>query len=367
MENELIIIGDSQVAKCWDEIDKLVPVKYAFLNPNKYFLQIVRLVREDQILIANGDLVDSYYADYRPRGENDNNWDLFFSLINQCKGRYLLNIGNHDYRSYPHNINIWGLEGHNLARKIQKKYLSDFEYARFRFLDELKAILVNPKKFDPLEKYPNGKNYVIETANKALIFLNTGPDVFSNLKNLFDIRYLRPSCIVTPLVIGLLKDQLTFFKETIDGTRKSEIFVFLHSPPFFGIERIQPIQLPNPLNEENYKAALKKNCLDTGIFIARNHEFIRSLLDSNKNFVVITSHINTPRQYIIDRSTKILWEASMEEINEKRLNANYLKFISTPTTSEITPQIREIGYMKVGSNISRHVIKTFPTSASNVT
>ena len=70
MNQELIVISDVHVAKVWDNIESALPSNIRFINPNRILGKIVNSIKKNQILIINGDLVDSFYANYDNEDEN---------------------------------------------------------------------------------------------------------------------------------------------------------------------------------------------------------------------------------------------------------------------------------------------------------
>lgn len=350
---ELVVVSDTHVANVWNTINKALPSKYYFLNSNHYLTKLVKSLRKNQKLVINGDIVDYYYSDYSAK--NPTNWDLFFDILSKCKCKFYFNLGNHEYRSHAYNFSIYGLRHVNISDKIRKRFLKKIKFDKFRGLNELKSVLLNIRKFNPLRKYPFKEFYNKSFNGYELIFLNTGPDIFTKFPNLLNPKNWLALYGDNIKSLGISLEGINFLKRTIKKSRNKDIIVFLHCPPFFAKNKISPIRIDG----DNYNNVIKKHNLDYGIFISNNWEFISTLLSSNKNLLIITSHTDMPKQYVIEKKTQILMESNIKEINRLRTNQNYIKFVSTLPLCSVSPYNKKIGSLVINSKIEYSIIDDF--------
>lgn len=352
---DLIIISDVHIAHSWDKIVQIIPENYNFLNPNKWFKKVVNSVRGDQILVVNGDLLDYYFADYEKQTES--NWDLFWKILENCKGKTYCNLGNHDYRKMPYNYSIYGLKHVNIADKIRQNYKREIGNNKFRFFKELESVSVNLTAFNPLQKYRYKQDYCVENENTELIFLDTGPDAG------FCRHY---SNIIKELVLkidissrGLLSTQLRFLESRLKDSSKADIFIFIHCPIFWFLKNRSKFKYQN----SRFRYLLSGNLLGAR-FIENNENFVSLLCQSTKNIFLITSHTHMANQFLMDKNSKYVMESNAEEINFKRKNSDLIKIISTLPLGAIRKEKgkrgKQIGYLKITSKqIDYEILKDF--------
>jgi hypothetical protein len=345
------VISDLHFAKVWDDFDKVIiknKLNYNFLNPNEKLRHLLKKLNSKDLLIFNGDVVDYFYSDYIKKDKS--NWDLFLEVLKKYKGKYLLNLGNHDYRKKPYNFSIYGTRHVNLLKEFRKKNLNEIGFSEFRFFKELDSVSVNLEKYNPLKlNIFNQKTHIIN--KNQIILLNTGQDAFTNINsflNIFRIPFLFSN---NPLSKGLLNKDINFLKNNLLKDFKRNI-IFLHNPPFFTKNKIPVLKL----SKFRYFFYLFRYGLIKGTFIKNNWKFIKTLLNSNKNIIVITSHIHYPKQFIIDKKQKILRESSLENINKHIDNNRYIKFISTIPLGVISFDYKKIGYLEITNKKINYVI-----------
>jgi hypothetical protein len=342
---EIIVVSDVHYADVWDEIDKLIPKKYHFLNSNTYLKKIIKMIKPKQHLVINGDQVDFHYANYYPRGKT--NWTGYNKIIKKCKGKVDATFGNHDYKSHPYNLWISGINHLNISRKIQNKYLKTFTFTKFRFLGELNSFLGNVK--DKLKNQVTNFYYSSNLNKQKMIFLNSGQDVF----NLF--AYLNPRrwsdmFIRPPYSVGLSDKQLNFLKKELNVKKEKlkkikEHLIFLHAPPFFSPKKITPMKITKKIISLNY-----------GTFHRNSFDFVKTVMKSVKNIIVITSHNHAAKHYLIDKKKNLLLESTIEEVNKLRNDSRFVKFISTLPLGAIEPLNKKLGYLLIGKKIEHKVI-----------
>ena len=268
----------------------------------------------------------------------------------------------HDYRKSPYNFSIYGLNHVNIDKLTRKKYAKRIGFNKFRFFRELDSIRVNLRKFNPLPKRVSNAPKHFTTPTSKVLLLNTGPDAltkFNQIINPFNWPFILSQ---HPSSLGLHDKEIRLLENILLENGNKEIIIFLHCPPFFSKNIISSIKL----SATNYPILLIKNGLTYATFPKNNWKFIDTILKSNKNITVITSHSHIPKQYIIDKKTKVLKESSIDEINDLRKQHRYIKFISTLPLGAIRPPDK-IGYLKIGDNIiSYQVLKEFNKVAHQI-
>tara|TARA_Y100000310_G_scaffold345827_1_gene470688 strand:+ start:265 stop:1365 length:1101 start_codon:yes stop_codon:yes gene_type:complete len=352
---DLLIAGDLHVAEVWEKIKEEIPRKYNFLNPNKQLKKLISKVKKNEYLVLNGDLVDYYYSDYVPKKDR-NNWALFYEIINNCKGETFLNLGNHDYRKYAWNFSIYGLEHVNISSSVRRKYGKQIGFHKFRFLGEIKCLWVNLNKFNSLKKFRHKRNYAVVIPGKDLVFLNTGPDAATRWGNYLKLNTLLPMYSDPPMTLGLNPLQLRLLKRTLKLGNRKECIVVIHAPAFFSLKKLEKVKV----GWHSYSALKVKHKLNMGSFLFNGWLFLRTLIKSKRNIIVVSSHTHLPKQYILDKKTKTLWETRMSEINKYRNNSRYVKFVTTMAMGGIIEYSRKVGYLKISDEKIEHkVMKNF--------
>jgi hypothetical protein len=155
--------------------------------------------------------------------------------------------------------------------------------------------------------------------------------------------------------IGLTFKDIRTLKKELSKNDTTEAIVFLHTPPFFSLKKVTKIKL----NRLTYWLKLKTHKLTHSIFLINNWLFINTLLKSNKNITVITSHTHIPNQYTINKETRRLSSSSMKEINQLRTDPNHIKFVSTMPLGAIG-LYKKIGYLEItDQNIEYKILDDF--------
>lgn len=344
----LIIASDLHLNPIWDKIDNIIPKKYNFINPNTKFKELLNKITTNDLLILNGDIVESYYSDYYKK-ENIS-FNYFFKLLNKYKiNNYLINAGNHEYRKLIGNFKFSGLTHLNLPNSILKKYIHKIEYNYFRFLKEIDSIF--PSNFKNLNNYNFKKYFIKNIENKRLIFLDTQSDDIFSFSNLSLLKNPKNLSETTPTVKGLSKKQLLMLKKDINNS-KQDIFIFIHAPLFFSTSFIKSFYLK--LN--NYYKQLNHYCLNFGIFNRNNYNFLLEILKSKNNIFIISSHTHKANCYLLNKANLLLSNTKIDSINKYRNNNKYIKFISTPSLSQIVHYNKEIGYLIINDQSIKFII-----------
>lgn len=333
------IIADTQLAQFWNHLEVVFPEGYvtnlnqkSLINANKNLEKVVSSMTREDILISNGDTVDCHFATYEGEG---NNWDLFKKIIGDKK--YYLVRGNHDYRLFPYNTRIYKLEHVNLSNKERKRFAQKIGHDKFRWFGELsKSVFnINLPANSGLAGVPSYYHDHLE--GKRHIFLDTGPDAV-NYWRLWP-RLIRWHKVIAdpPCSRGLDEEQIRYLEENLTDDN----FVYVHAPPFFSYDDAQ-IDLGD---QKKYLKQLNSS-FNQGIFIEKNWEFVSALRNHQGNIVVVMSHVEVLKQYLADKKTGLASLSSLEDINEKLDDENYIKFVSTPSLGSINEHCWEVGYLK---------------------
>lgn len=350
---DIIVISDIHVSRKWDSLKNVFPKKVTYLNPNKYLRKVIAEIKKEDRVVFNGDLIDYYYSDYSRNGGN--NWKIFFDIIKKIKGRCYFNTGNHDYRKSPYNFSIYGLRHVNISNLIRKKYGKRIGFSKFRYIKELKSIEVNLEKFNPLPKKITASKKNVLTSNGELLLLNTGPDALTKFKNFFRLISWPSILSSYPASTGLSNKDIEILTKRAGEKTNRELFIFIHCPPFFARKKISPIRL----SPKFYALRMVFSGLTFTAFSKNNWPFVSQLLASKRNITVVASHSHIPKEYIVDKKSKLLKESTLEEINHLRKKSRYIKFVNTLPLGAVKP-MDKIGYLRINKNkITSEIIEDF--------
>ncbi len=276
-----IFVADTHISTAWEQIEadlrKLDPAaedsdprhphslqrffsrpafEDTFVNPNgnlQSFIQEAndRAARgELDFVILGGDLVD-----YQALSQ----FEFFERIVTGRAGSGpelevpLFTVpGNHDYRRHPYRIQAYPLDRcgfHNLQKDFFLKKARGESIRRFS-LKDAKAVLGEGGKGHPLADYLLRINpetdFTLKIGRTKIVFLDTGPDVFRNLRRIHPRRwknYVRalPHNWLFPSSSGLRDDQVEFLsREASDGDFENLILIF-HA----GLANPLPCRIPN--------------------------------------------------------------------------------------------------------------------------
>lgn len=284
----ILVASDIHVSTRWDEIEtnvrntfplstpghsvlSEVPLEFdfrylmtqntfsdSFVNPNR---NLVKLIKEanalfDQgkvdFMIILGDIVDYKYKNLRGNSierYSDTEWSLFENMISgkypaseRLRVPFFTTTGNHDYRLYPYNLQVYGLRHCAIADAFTNEYLKkNKEFRTIKYhLSDLDAVRINTGNNHSLNYYYNVfspfDDFSLELGGVQHIFLDTGSDTYCHPKNIFSKRWkLFLSGLINavehPNSQGIDDQQVNFASEVLASCdRKSPAILYLHAP-----------------------------------------------------------------------------------------------------------------------------------------
>ncbi len=379
MKNQIIVFSDSHFSKNWDTIDQCLgqtPSSHSqnYLNPNQELRKFVDQMNQSshvQAVINNGDSIDYHFSDFmslpdllwnRQDSARTSNWDLFNGVINRLKKPYVAIPGNHDYRKEAYNYTLWGTRHVNLSDRIRKKHKHQIGHQRFRGPWELSSIMVNEKKFNPLSKGMFIKTREDMTiADFHCIFLDNGSDAFVRAGNLMEYcKKILKTRMISFDSDGLHQEDLNYVSRVLSRNITRDILIFQHAP------------LINPQKScmgKKYQLSIDRfdtlNCqqkINYSTILNGGSKLLNILRNSNKNIVLIASHIHHSKYFLIDKKTLVATEVSNKEFNKNRHRADTIKQLTTLPLGGICPGAggNKTGFLKVSPDgFEEKVLHTF--------
>jgi predicted phosphodiesterase len=369
--SELIVIADIHLNRNWDVVQQYVENEIDFLNPNNQLKKLIHALNQDPnvaAVIFNGDCVDHFFSDYLefwdffknlPSGERPTNWSLFHDLIKRLNKPYVQVPGNHDYRSESYNYFFWGgLLRVNVPQRLRKKISKKIGHHSFRWFFEMKAVLINEKRFNPLKflssfESPSYKRL----GDYHCIFLNTHHDCFAKLDSFMNslIRFFNGHRWGVN-IRGLKPSDLDFVKETLVRQNSDSFYFFMHAPMIN--PKQSEIGKQYRLSITNFKNKARKQKIDYCTMLDGRGELLDILRSSDKNISMITSHAHLVKYFLIDKKSLTAKEVTLDICNQQSKNPIYIKHVVTPSLGSISifdPK-RRIGYFKITPDGFKEVI-----------
>jgi hypothetical protein len=368
MEKQIIVFGDTHYSKNWDTIDQYLKqnphLSEKYLNPNQELRKFVELINQSphvEAVINNGDSIDYHYSDFisllsliknSRDSERISNWDLFNSVISRLKKQYMAIPGNHDYRKEAYNYAIWGTDHVNLSKTVRKKLKHQIGHQGFRGPWELASIMVNEKKMDPLTKGRHiKKREDIRIAKYHCIFLDSGSDAFVRAGNF--LKYLKKfldTRVISYDSDGLNQDDFNYLSQVLSKNISKDILIFQHAP------LINPkkscIGKEYQLSIDTFDELTRKQKISYDTILNGGAELLKTLKNTDKNIVLISSHIHNAKYFLIDKKSLRAKEVSNSEFNRAKNTAGIIKQITTLPLGGIYPGVggNKIGFLKISSN-----------------
>ncbi len=225
----------------------------SFLNPNENLASLIELVNGEaaerglDALLAVGDLVDFKYHRDPLLGESGVEWSLLEQLLGGSRGERLrvplfTSTGNHDYRLYPYKFQIYGLQHCGLDDAFTSEYLRRSKRAtRLTYSPaDLGSIAITRGRSHSLDAYYTALNpcddYAVDLSGVRVVMLDTGPDVFCDLREGMGRRWVRYfeniGKIDDPNSASLSDEQIAFLRDALRGAGEAApALVACHAPP----------------------------------------------------------------------------------------------------------------------------------------
>jgi len=368
MEKQIIVFGDTHYSKNWDTIDqclKQIPhFSEKYLNPNQELRKFIELINQSphvEAVINNGDSIDYHFSDFisllsllknRSDSERISNWDLFNSVINHLKKQYIAIPGNHDYRKEAYNYAIWGTDHINLSKATRKKFKHQIGHQTFRGPWELASVMVNEKRFDPLTKGMHiKKREDIRIAMYHCIFLDSGSDAFVRAANFFKcLKKFLETRVISYDSDGLNQDDFNYLSQALSKNISKDILIFQHAP------LINPkkscIGREYQLSIDTFDELSRKQKISHDTILNGGAELLKLLKNTDKNIVLISSHIHNAKYFLIDKKSLSAKEVSNSEFNREKNTVGIIKQMTTLPLGGIYPRVggNKIGFLKISSN-----------------
>jgi predicted phosphodiesterase len=334
----IFIASDTHIAKVWDRLDRTVP---RVLNPNAMLRRLVSKVEKGDVLVLNGDLID--YQDAHYHGGRERNRTLLLEILERCRGDVLLNLGNHDYRKRAYNFAIYGLTHVNVPERARKRYKSAIGHHKFRWFGELGSIFGRHHRI----RSGHPKTQYARRDGADLLLLDTGFDAHHRIMYFLHPKRWRYLWRDPSACIGLDQHQLAKVRgaaQENDRLRRAPgrprpLFILVHTPPFFTTRRLKGVVAAPGFQDrlgQMYHAR----------FLDGSYEFLETIAASDRNITVLSGHTHIPRQFLLDKRTRILRSCALGEINRRRDDSRYIKFITTPAVGGIDrPHNTKVGYV----------------------
>jgi hypothetical protein len=239
----------SQTEKPSDSKDiNLESFESRFNNPNNNYRSFIKvannLVKENGLdfIVITGDIVDFTLLSKLPKDLREvldfdyshSNWKIFKRISLNIPQKHRPGMisseeilcpmftipGNHDYRPFHYDLR-WGGIHKKIGLKLEEALVLNDKLLAL----PISAITKNERALRAYWSEINPSlNYTFRLGNNIFIFLNTGSDSFSNLKDLLTGK---------PSLTGLFKKQIKYLENIINYKIKKEdnVFLLLHGPP----------------------------------------------------------------------------------------------------------------------------------------
>jgi len=398
LRSSLYVVGCVHVADLWDRIDKILgrEARHTWLNPNdsfKDFIQYVNMVRSSSqhqplvnhnplifsqrpYVIINGDLVDYYYADYHlcprcPDKTKDDNWSIFYNILDILQVPSFSNVGNHEFRSEAYNLDIYGLDHVGISRDRLSVVTQNLGFNQFRGLDELDSVTFDFEHFDPFQKYRgNVSSHFEQIGPFATIFLNTGSDSFvqmQSLKKQVEKVYWSATFKDNPLLLspsaafkgisvdafGLSPTDIKLVADTLKTSNQNTIYIFMHAPLLNQKERDFIVGNGFSLDLNNFLKSQAQQRLGIDSIINGGGDLLKVLVNSDKNIIIVASHTHNPQYYVFDKGDKSdqksfsveVRAVSLKEINALKDDPQHIKHITYWPLGAIDNINRRYGFL----------------------
>jgi len=359
-EKELIVVGDTHVARVWDKIEPVISGHAHYLNPNQALRDLAYRVNQMPdvgAVIFPGDEIDYHYQDYpgffRSSGKRLSNWKIFNDIMRGLNVPVFQIPGNHEYRKEPYNFSIYGLRHVNVPDSVRRELGREIGHKRFRGLGELESVF-NGLGFNGLigyngERCPSQK----QIGRYNCVFLDTGGDAFRYPRN-WAKYFMKAGRMGFSVDSDGLQDEDVEFVKDASRDVSDTLLVFMHSPLVHSEEKILGREYELPLDEDGFLSSVISQGLGHRIALNNGGNLLATLASTDGNHVIVSGHVHDQGYMLFDKDgykrKKVLRarEVDKDEFNDSLDNPRFVKHATTRGLGAIEPDLdRRTGYTKI--------------------
>ncbi len=310
------------------------------LSPDDGLIRLINRINSSPNIVGvinNGTTVDADWLPFFKRiwkgysRKKFTRWRAFYGEIDRL---------NKEYYEVP---------GHHPHRKTEMQVISDMQRILPTSFGEhvLPAQVV--KRFTSMSG-PAEKNI----SAFHCVFLNTGKDAMTQPKHWGNYakkvvygKRLSYDCE------GLSDSDLEYLRPILDKGGRDTLYIFLHCP-IINSRKSSPGR-SYQLNTKDFIASTAKNGLGHDVILNNGGRLLEMLVGYPRNIVIITSHIDHSKYYLIDKKTLIAKEVTIEEFNEELRNTIFLKHLNTPCLGALHKSGNCSGYLSIGHDRVKEV------------
>ncbi len=212
--------------------------------------------------------------------------------------------------------------------------------------------MVNEKQFDPLKK----GLFIKKRANRVIagyhcLFLDNGSDAFVRPANF--LKYLKKMFQTRMLSYdtnGLTQKDLNYISWVLSTSIQKDILIFQHAPLIN--PQTSSIGREYQLSIDTFQELTRKQKLSCHTILNGGSRLLNILRNTNKNIVLVSSHIHDARYFLIDKNSLKAREVSNREFNQKKDAAGLIKHLTTLPLGNICPKNggNKTGYLSISSD-----------------
>jgi hypothetical protein len=212
--------------------------------------------------------------------------------------------------------------------------------------------MVNEKRFDPLTKGMHiKKREDIRIATYHCIFLDSGSDAFVRAANFFKcVKKFLETRVISYDSDGLNQDDFNYLSQALSKNISKDILIFQHAP------LINPkkscIGREYQLSIDTFDELSRKQKISHNTILNGGAKLLKLLKNTDKNIVLISSHVHNAKYFLIDKKSLSTKEVSNSEFNREKNTVGIIKQLTTLPLGGIYPSVggNKIGFLKISSN-----------------
>lgn len=355
----------------------------SFVNPNKNLAALIRIVNHladegrADFLFLTGDLVDFKFQ--RPRRYSRATYDgtewqfLEDLLLGRLPFSERLRVpmftltGNHDYRLFPYRLQTYGLRHCGVADKLLEELLRRTGgLARLKYKpSDWDAVRVRQTSGHSLDYYHLAFNpyldYSINISGVSIIVLDTGPDFFTDVSNLFSrtvMKFLRElvTAIGHPSSNGFTDGQLRFVSTRChDRSTEGGILLVTHAPllnprpgetrdplvPIGECNRASGPETAKVWRRRHLQKEIRSKRLDYQTVFHRQAEMLDCLCDIHGQGVVLSGHVHRQLEFAVEKATGQVSQGAYSG-RAKSIEEDRVYLLQTPSLGHIERDTDEL-------------------------